>query len=183
MLGISNSSGAASGAGPGEALGQALAVVRVELRRQEERQPAVGDLGGHGHVLRALGAEEDRDVGAQRVGDRLERLAEAHRACAEVRLLVELALEVERLLAGQDPADDLDVLAGAGERLGVRLAVPALDDLRARDAEAEDDPAAREVVERERGHRRGGRRAGRDLQTPVPSLMRRRVRRPTRPAG
>ena len=74
------------------------------------------------------------------MGDRLERLAEAQRALAGSGSLVVLALEVERLLAGEDPADDLDVLAGAGERLGVGLAVPALDDLRPRRAEPEDEP-------------------------------------------
>ena len=166
MFGISKSSQLAAGAGPGEPLGQALAVVLVELGREEDRQPAVGDLGRHGHVLRALGAEEDRQVGPQRVGDRLERLAQVHRALAPQRHLVVLALEVERLLAGEDAADDLDVLPGAGQRLRVRLAVPALDHLRARRAEAEDGPAAGEVVEGERGHRRGGRRAARDLARP-----------------
>ena len=91
---------------------------------------------------------------------------------AAVRVLVELALEVERLLAAQHPADDLDVLAGAGQRLVGRPAVPALDDLRARHAEAEH--AA--------GRWRGGRASWRAIAvavgvraaictTPVPSLI------------
>ena len=119
-----------AGARPGEALVETLAVVRVELRRQEDRQPPVGDLGGHGHVLRALSAEVDREVGPPWVGDRLERFAETHRALAEVRHLVVLALEVERLVASQDPPDDLHVLPRAGQRLRIRLAVPTLDHLR-----------------------------------------------------
>ena len=48
--------------------------VLVEVRRcagEEERQPAVADLGRERDVLRALGAEEDRDVLAQRVDRRL----------------------------------------------------------------------------------------------------------------
>ena len=79
------------------------------------------------------------------------------------RHLVVLALEVERLLAGEDAPDDLDVLPGAGERLRVRLAVPALDHLGPRRAEAEDGPAAGEVVERSAVIADGGRRAARDL--------------------
>ena len=66
-----------AGARAGEALGQRVAVEAVGLRREEHRQPAVADLRGQGHVLRALGAEVDRDVGAQRPHDRLQRLAEA----------------------------------------------------------------------------------------------------------
>jgi hypothetical protein len=63
-------------AGGGEALGEALAVERVLLRGEEQRQPAVADLGRQGDVLRALGGEVDRDLVAQRVHGRLERLAE-----------------------------------------------------------------------------------------------------------
>ena len=44
----------------------------------------------------------------------------------------------DRLLAPQHLAHDVDVLARARERLAERPAVPALDHLRARDAEAED---------------------------------------------
>ena len=76
---------------------------------------------------------------------------------------VVLALELDRLLAPQDAPDDLDVLARARERLAERLAVPALDDLRARHAEPEREPAVRQVVERERVHRARRRRARRDL--------------------
>ena len=64
---------------------------------EEDRDPAVGDLRGLGDVLGALGAEHDRDVGAQRVGDGLEGLAQARRTLARVGVLVELAVELERL--------------------------------------------------------------------------------------
>ena len=63
------------------------------------------------------------------------------------RQVVELAVVLDRLAAGDDLADDVDVLARAGQRPRVGLAVPALDDLRAGGAEAED----------ERGRPRGGR--------------------------
>ena len=45
-----------------EALGEALAVEAVLLGGEEQRQPAVADLGGEGDVLRPLGGDEDRDV-------------------------------------------------------------------------------------------------------------------------
>ena len=97
-----------------------------------DRQPAVGDLGGEGDVLRALAAEPDRQVLAQRVDDRLQRLAQAEGVVAGVRQRVVRPVAGHRPLAAQHLADDVDVLAGAGERLAERLAVPALDDLRAR---------------------------------------------------
>ena len=75
------------------------------------------------------------------------------------RQRVVLAVVGDRPLARPDVAQDADVLARAGERLGERLAVPALDHLRAADAEAEDEAPAAEVVHRHRGHRGRGRRA------------------------
>ena len=59
------------------------------------------------------------------------------RAGSVVGVLEELALEVERLVAPQDPPDDLDVLAGAGQRLVRRTAVPALHHLGTRHAQAQ----------------------------------------------
>ena len=69
----------------------------------------------------------------------------------------------DRPLARPDVAQDPDVLAHPRQRLGERLAVPALDDLRSGDAETEDHPPAAEVVERHRRHRGRGRRPRRDL--------------------
>ena len=80
-----------------------------------------------------------------------------------MRQLVALALELDRRLAREHLADDLDVLARARERTAVVVAVPTFHDLRARRAEPEHEAAARQVVERERGHRHRGRRARRDL--------------------
>ena len=135
--------------------GELVGVDLLAVRRVVERQPAVRDLRGLGDVLGSLGAEVDRDLTAQRVHDRLERLAQPDAARPGVGVLVELALVVERLLACQDPTDDLDVLAGARQRLVRRPAVPALDHLRTRDAQAQDEPAVGQVVQ---GDRRHGRR-------------------------
>jgi hypothetical protein len=53
---------------PGARLREALVEPRVvgvgQPRAVEQRQPAVGDLGGQGDVLGALGAEEDGDIGS-----------------------------------------------------------------------------------------------------------------------
>jgi hypothetical protein len=60
---------------------------------------------------------------------RPQRLAEPRSALqrqVEVR-----AVELQRFAPCHDAPHDLDVLARAGERLGIRLAVPALHDLRA----------------------------------------------------
>src|SRR5688572_18709558 len=105
------------------------------VRRVPARQPAVGDLG---RLLDALWADR-RDVNRDLppVEDALEGLPEPGGPRPAIRDLVVLALVLDRLLAGPDLPDDVDVLPGLHERLAVRLAVPALDDLRARDAEAE----------------------------------------------
>ena len=76
----------------------------------------------------------------------------------------------DRPVPRPDVAQDPDVLARARERLGERLAVPALDDLRAGHAEPEDQAAARQMVERHRRHRGRRRRSGRDLHDRGPEL-------------
>ena len=78
-------------------------------------------------------------------------------------MLIVLPLKVDLLLPGDHAPDDLDVLPGAGERLVRRLAVPALDDLGARDAEAEVETTVGQVVDRQRVHGGGGRGAGGQL--------------------
>ena len=93
--------GGAAGAGLREALGERVAVEAVVARRVEHRQPAVGDLGRQRDVLRALGREIDRQVGAQRVHDRLQRLAET--GAVRVRELVALALELDGRLPRSAP--------------------------------------------------------------------------------
>src|SRR5699024_6036192 len=121
--------------------------------------------------------------------DRLERLAEAGRPRPLVWQRVGGTVGGHGPLAAQDLADDVDVLAGPGERLGERLAVPPLHDLRAGDAEPEREPAAGQVVERHGAHRCGGGRARGQLhdgggqadvlgERPVPGQRGERVRTP-----
>ena len=65
-----------AGALAGEALVQRLPVHLLVRGREEHGEPAVAQLPAHGDVLRALGAEVDRDVLAQRVDRGLERLGQ-----------------------------------------------------------------------------------------------------------
>ena len=66
----------------------------------------------------------------------------------------------ERLLAGDDLADDGDVFPGAGKGFAVGHAVPAFDHLRAGGADAAEEAVAGEGLEGHRGHGDAGRRAG-----------------------
>ena len=152
-----------TGAGAGEALVEPFVVHAGNPRRVEDRQPPVGDLGGQRDVLRAFGAQHHRDVRTQRMGDGLERLAQTRGALTRERQGVVRAVAGNRGLAGPDLAQDVDVLAGARQRLRELLPVPALDDLRTRHTQPQDVAATRQVVERQRCHgaRRG--RAGRHL--------------------
>ena len=144
---------------------QPLAEELGAARGEEDRDPAVGDLRRQRDVLRSHRGQVDGQVGAT-VQDRAERLAESGGPRAGVRDLVVLAAELHGLLAAQDRAHDLDVLAGLDERLAEGLTVPALGDLRPGDAEAQAEAAPRQRVEGHRGHRRHGRRPRRDLHDP-----------------
>ena len=147
-----------------EALGHSRQGVEVRSRRWEvEWQPSVGDLEGEGHVLGPFGPEEDRDPGAQRVGDQLQRLAQADRALAVVRQRVVGPGAGDRRLPGHGPAHDVDVLPGPGQRFGERATVPTLGHLRAAHPEAEHGPATRQAVEGDGVHGRRRRRPGADL--------------------
>jgi hypothetical protein len=89
---------------------------------EEDRDPAVGDLRGQLDRLAPDRADEDRDPVPHRVEVELQRLA----LTAGQRQLIVLAVVLQPLLAGDDPAHDLDVLACATPRLRVRNAVPPL---------------------------------------------------------
>jgi hypothetical protein len=125
-------------------------------------EDAVGDLGGERRVPGAEGGDEDRRGGRRRRRG-AQRAAEAGGALAAERHGVDLALVLDPVLGGEHLAEDGDVVAGRRQRLAERDPVPALDDLRSRDAEPEDQAAARQLLERQGGHRRGAGRAGPDL--------------------
>ena len=130
------------------------------LRRPEDREPSVRDVEGLRNRLRAHDGEVDGDVGAERPRHQLQRLAEPRPVCDGDVVVLAVVLHE---LPSQRGAHDLDVLARLLERLAPVLAVPALDDLRARGAEAEEKAPAGEQVERRRRHRRVRRRAAGDL--------------------
>ena len=153
----------------GVALGRARVQRRPEdlpglVRHEEDGQPAVGHLGRHGHVLLAQRGHPDRDAGAHRVVDDLERLAQPGPLPLGQGDVIGGAVMGERRLAGPDRAADLDDLAGAGQGAVVGHAVEALDDLGARGAEAEDAAAARQGVDAGRRHGDERRRARVDGQ-------------------
>jgi hypothetical protein len=154
--------GRAARARAGEALGERRGVEVAHRGGKEHGEPAVGDLGGQGHVLRPFGAEVDGDLGTVRMQDRAQRLAQARSRCQ--RKLIVLAVEADRLLARDDLAQDVHVLPGALKRARVRLAVPPLHHLRVAGADAEQDAALGEVVHCHRRHRQGGRRTRRQLR-------------------
>ena len=115
------------------------------------RSPAGDDRGGVDFEARVA------------VDDAAQRLAEPGRARPGIGDVVMLAVMFERRLAGEHLADDRDVFAGAGQRPAERHAVPALDDLRPRRADAAEEAVAGERLQRQRGHRRAGRGARRHL--------------------
>src|SRR5216684_5215063 len=114
------------------------------LRREEDGEPAVGDLGGQGHVPGPDGGEIDGNVRAS-VEDGLEGLSQSGGIGARVGDLVVLPLELDGLLAPPHRADDLDVLPSALERLAERHAVPAFHHLRPRDTEPQPEAPARQL--------------------------------------
>ena len=88
-----------------------------------------------------------------------------------------------RVFAGQYLADDRDVLPGTFERSREGLAVPTLDHLRARDAQAEHEAAAGQVVQGDGRHGRGRGGSGRELARARYPAAVWWSGTPTRPAG
>src|SRR5208337_3333760 len=144
---------------PIAALGEAGVEVRFEqletLRVHEYGKHAVGYFGGIADARRRDGRRIDLHLWIA-VHDAFERLAKSGRIRTGVGDLVVFACEGQRLGAIEYLADDLDVLARAQERLAVSDPVPAFHDLRAGRPDAKNEAAARERVERHRGHRRHG---------------------------
>ena len=146
--------------------------------REEDRQPAVGDLECEPDVLRAQGGEIDRNRVTKWPHHQFQRLPQARCVRARVRHVVLIAVKLDGFTA-QRGANDLDVLARPRERLAPRLSMPTLDDLRPGRSKPEQEPASRQQVQGCRRHRRVCGRAPRDLHDRGADLdLRRRRRQP-----
>ncbi len=109
--------------------------------------------------------------------DELQWRAEAGRPALGVGKCVVRSVGRHRILAPQGRPDDVDVLAGSRQRLPVRDAVPALHDLGPRDAQAQQEAPATQVIERHGRHGRHRRSAGRHLHDAGSQAYRRGVGR------
>ena len=135
------------------------------LRMEEDRLPALGDLGGQLDVLRAQRRDRYRNTFAHRMIDELQRLCPTRSAVRGQRELIVLAVVVHPFPAPHLPAD-LHHLAGAAQR-GVELdAVKPLDDLRSGRADPQAEPAVGHEVQTRGGHRQQRRRADVDGEHP-----------------
>ena len=151
--------------------------LRRTRRVEEDRLPAVGDLGDLGDALGTERGDRDRDVGARHVVDQLEWLAQARPAALARQRNGVVPAVVHHGLAPPGLPADLHDLAGAPERRVVRHAVEALDHLRSGCAEPERETARRQRIEARgshRGERRGARIQLEDVrhQTDAPRLRR-----------
>ena len=153
--------GPVTGTRPGEPLGQGRLEGLDGVGREEDGEPAVGDLRRQGHILRSLRPHDDGDLRSQWVHDGLEGLSQSGAAGVGERVVGTVV--GHRPLAGHHLADDVHVLAGPGQRLLERLAVPALDHLWSRHPEPEHESASGQMVERDGGHAHGRRGPGRQL--------------------
>ena len=63
------------------------------------------------------------------------------------RQIIKLAVMLERPFTAHDVAHDVEVFAGARQWLGVRLAIPTFDHLRARSTEPKNHATVRQMVE------------------------------------
>ena len=149
-------------AAPAEALDQRLAIDVGALRHHEEREQAVGDLACQPKPCRRNRAGVDRQRVAG-VDDALQRLAEPGGIRTAIGHGVVHALVDDRLLPRDDAAHDRDVFPEPLVGLAVGDSVPALDHLRPRRPDAEDEAAARKRLQGHRGHGGAGRRARRHL--------------------
>ena len=173
--------GRAAGTRASEPFGECRPIEAVRLGREPQWKPAVCDFCRQRHVLGALRRQIDRQVRAQRMDGRLQRLAQSRSSWIGKGVVG--SRELHPLLAGDDPADDLDVLARPGQRTGIRHPVPPLDDLWPRRTETEDEAAAGQMIHRHGGH--GGRRRGsrRHLHDRGAELHPGRSRTPPRQGG
>ena len=164
-------------AGAAEAFFEPRPVLFHGARHETHGQPAVGDLGGELDRRFVAGRQVDRDVRVH-VQDGFQRLADSHGAGPGVGQRDLAAVVRHGRLAGEDLAHDRDIVADAPIGLAPRLAVPTLDDLRARNTQANDEAAAAgHRVDGRRRHRRVRRCARGQLHDPGAELDAAGVRR------
>ncbi len=145
--------------------GDGLRIDRLALRRIIQGEPAVADFRRHGDVFRPFRTQKDRNIGAQGMGNRLQRLAQAPGAGGIRRIGngVMGAGAPHRVFACQHLADDVDIFPGPRQWLGKGLAIPAFHHLGPGHAQPEDQPPVGKMIQGQGMHGRGGGCAGRDL--------------------
>ena len=137
------------------------------IRPVVQGQPPLGQLGGHGDVLRAEGGDVNGDPLAHGMIHDLEGLAQSGAPPLGQGHLVVGALVFEAVAPPHRSAD-LDDLAGASQRGVVGHAMEALDHLGPGSAQAQDEATPRQFVEanRRHGHQRRGARVERQDARP-----------------
>ena len=149
-------------AAPAEALDERVAVHVSTLGHHEERKQSVGNLAGQPESRRRDRAGIDRQRLAG-MDDALQRLSEPASVRAAVGERIVHALVDHRLLSRNDLADDRDVFAQALVGFAVGNPVPALDHLRPRRPDTEDETPAGERLKGHGRHRGASGRSRRHL--------------------
>ena len=137
---------------------------------EAHRDPAVGDLGRERDVRGTARGEVDRQTPDSGAGSNAAACPGRSRRRPRRAARSRAPSCATGAFAPEDLAHDRDVVAGARDRLRPRLAVPAFDDLRAREAEAGDHAA------RSRRATRGSRTPSRSPRACGPRSARRRSR-------
>ena len=140
---------------------QMLGVHFFVTRCIKDREPTISNFGGQRHILRTFGADEDRQVNAQRMSHHIECLTKTKSVGCRNRVLGSGI--GEPFFARQNLTNDVDVLTSSRQWLVESLAVPTFNNLRTTDTQPKTESSARQVIHGDRGH--GGRswRTGRQL--------------------
>ena len=141
--------------GPGKALLDGGAISLQRAGYEIERDPAIGDLRREPHVGLGARAEPDGDIGIH-VQDRCQRLADPHGAFSGEGQGNLAAFVGHRRLPAENLSHDGHVITNAPIGLAPGLAVPAFDDLRARNPDAANGAPRRQGVEGAHLHGRHG---------------------------
>ncbi len=108
---------------------------------EAHRDPAVGDLGRERDVLRTAGRDDRSGGRGSGAGSTCSGLPSPVASAPAYGSEIAATVVRDRAFAPEHLAHDRDVVARARDRLRPRLAVPAFDDLRPRQARAPRSPA------------------------------------------